>query len=325
MAIQILGAGMAGLLCARMLLASGLAPQVFEKQKELPDNHSAVLRFRSDQIGKFLGIPFKPVKVLRATMPIANPVAAMLLYSAKTTGQYRSDRSLSLQPEIVDRFIAPQDFTERLYNGIRKPGRVFFEYDTGRDNLQEAVKNENYPIISTIPMPVLMAALDYEDQDLGFRALPAINLTADIYDCEAYCSLYVPQGFSFSRISITGNRLIVECSINLSKGLSIAETEAEDWPSAMLRSACLTIGIDFDRLSNIERHFQKRSKILPVSDARRKAFMYWATHKHNVYSLGRYATWRPGLLLDDLVQDIRLIEGWITGSSDPYERTKGLK
>ncbi len=36
--------------------------------------------------------------------------------------------------------------------------------------------------------------------------------------------------------------------------------------------------------------------------------MMWATDNFNIYSLGRFATWRPGLLLDDLVNDIRVIQ-----------------
>ena len=44
----------------------------------------------------------------------------------------------------------------------------------------------------------------------------------------------------------------------------------------------------------------------------RKAFIFWASSTRGVaYSLGRFATWRPQLQTEDLIQDIRLIEGWI--------------
>jgi hypothetical protein len=37
------------------------------------------------------------------------------------------------------------------------------------------------------------------------------------------------------------------------------------------------------------------------------------TEEHNIYSLGRFATWRQ-LLLDDLVKDIGVIEKLIDGN-----------
>jgi hypothetical protein len=70
------------------------------------------------------------------------------------------------------------------------------------------------------------------------------------------------------------------------------------------------LGISIDRLSNITKVEQKYFKILPIDNDERKRFIAWATDNFNIYSLGRYATWRPSLLLDDLVQDIRLIEKW---------------
>jgi hypothetical protein len=47
--------------------------------------------------------------------------------------------------------------------------------------------------------------------------------------------------------------------------------------------------------------------------------MAWATDNYNIFSLGRFATWRPGLQMDDLVQDVRKIEGWF---SNRYELQK---
>ena len=53
---------------------------------------------------------------------------------------------------------------------------------------------------------------------------------------------------------------------------------------------------------------QLYAKILPIPEETRKRFILWATERHNIYSLGRFATWRPGLLMDDLVNDIRVIQ-----------------
>ena len=48
----------------------------------------------------------------------------------------------------------------------------------------------------------------------------------------------------------------------------------------------------------------------------RKSFIVRATKDFGIYSLGRFATWRPGLLLDDCVKDIRVITRLIDGSTD---------
>lgn len=62
--VAIYGAGLAGLLAANML--RGMSPTVFEAQGSLPNNHGALLRFRSDKAGTACGIPFKKVHVTKA-------------------------------------------------------------------------------------------------------------------------------------------------------------------------------------------------------------------------------------------------------------------
>ena len=47
--------------------------------------------------------------------------------------------------------------------------------------------------------------------------------------------------------------------------------------------------------------------MLPIDNELRKEFMHYATANFNIYSLGRFATWRP-ILLDDVVDDLAVIE-----------------
>ena len=42
------------------------SPVVYEKQDSLPNNHNALLRFRTNQVGIARAIPFKKVKVTKA-------------------------------------------------------------------------------------------------------------------------------------------------------------------------------------------------------------------------------------------------------------------
>lgn len=283
----IIGAGMAGLLAARML--AHRSPIVLEKQSSLPNNHSAVLRFRSSIVGDVTGIPFKKVNMIKDVVPWINPVADALSYSYKNTGEYRSDRSISYGPVSAERFIAPPDFIERLARGAT------IHFDQTVEILSPDLHG---PIISTIPMPQLMDILGFAKPVFRFR--PGWTLSAVIGECEAYVSLLIPKPGPFSRLSITGNELIIEGS---------GEMPIID-PLRMLELALDHLGSP-KVIRWGEYQENTYNKILPIDETARKQFMFWATDKHNIFSLGRYATWRPGLLLDDLVNDIRLIDRWV--------------
>ena len=60
----IFGAGLAGLLAGNILRK--YHPKIYEAQNELPNNHSALLRFRTSDVGTACSIPFKRVKVSKA-------------------------------------------------------------------------------------------------------------------------------------------------------------------------------------------------------------------------------------------------------------------
>lgn len=287
--MNIIGAGMAGLLAANVL--AHRKPTVLEAQSALPNNHSAVLRFRTSQIGDITRIPFKKVTMIKCTQAWQNPVADALAYSFKNTGVYRSDRSINAGTVTEDRFIAPPNLIARLASNV-----------TIQLNHKHKFKKPNdwEPAISTIPMPALMQALDYPEPRPVFTHTAGSNLRARIKDCNAYVSILVPDPrLPFSRISITGDEVVAECP-----------QQALDLRGTLLMVATL-LGISFERFHEFARHEQRYAKINPIDDTARKNFMFWATDNFGIFSLGRFATWRPGLLLDDLVKDIRLIDGWI--------------
>jgi hypothetical protein len=68
----IYGAGLAGLLAGNML--RGRLPVVKEGQSSLPNNHSALLRFRTDKVGTACAIKFKKVKVNKAIKYNSQPL-----------------------------------------------------------------------------------------------------------------------------------------------------------------------------------------------------------------------------------------------------------
>lgn len=298
--INIIGAGMAGLLAARML--ARYKPVVWEAQSSLPHNHSAVLRFRTPQVGDILGIPFKKVRMIKSTISWRGPVADDLAYSFKVTGVRSTDRSIPRETISADRWIAPHDFISRLAEGVD----IRFGYQWNFFDGDEKA-------ISTIPMPSLMRALLYEPRPT-FLFRKGVNFTATIRDCDAYASIYIPNpDLPFSRVSITGDQLIIECH-----GSSRSEftTDGEE----VVKEAVKLLGISPLSISHISLHDQTYAKILPIDEGERRTFIHWAsTLRGRAFSLGRFATWRPGLLLDDLIQDVRVIEGLMNSNSPGYD------
>lgn len=294
--INIIGAGMAGLLAANMLHRHNVV--IHEAQPTLPNNHSAVLRFGTEKVSEVLGIPFRKVKMIKTYLPWRNRVADCLAYSMKCTGIARSDRSITSDTFSADRWIAPDDLVTQMANRILAARFKFESHHAFTHN------DPADPIISTIPMPVLMKLLDYPNQP-SFSYVDGENLRCKINHCDAFVSMYIPDPLhGFNRISITGNELIAEYSM----GAKARPNDLEDISKIL--------GIHLQHFGTPEVKKQTYAKIAPIDDGERKRFLAWATDQHNIYSLGRFATWRPGLMLDDLVHDIRLIERWAT--ADKY-------
>jgi hypothetical protein len=114
----------------------------------------------------------------------------------------------------------------------------------------------------------------------------------------------------FSRATITGDQLIIE----LGGAIFTAN------PERIVYKACELLGVR-ERCEDIKLVDQSYAKIAPIDEGERRNFIYWAsTITGRAYQLGRFATWRPRLLLDDLVHDVRLIEGWATSASPAYDQ-----
>src|SRR5580765_8835151 len=109
----IVGAGQAGLLAARSLALHN--PTIIEQQSKLPNNHSSLLRFRSNIVGDSVGIPFKKVHVYKGvlcdngtTITNSPTLRDFNCYSFKTTGK-AIERSILNTNDAV-RYIAPPNF-----------------------------------------------------------------------------------------------------------------------------------------------------------------------------------------------------------------------
>jgi hypothetical protein len=300
--VVIIGAGMAGLLAARML-QHRYRPNILERSSGLPHNHSAVLRFASSKVSEVLGIPFKKVQMVKTVIPWRNPVADAMAYSHKVMGEYRTDRSVILPErwQSAERYIAPENLIEQMADGLPHGSMAFdVDYNFGPDKAK---------VISTIPMPALAKAMGY--RDLGWKWLDGQNVITRVKNCEAYCTVMVPNPeVSFYRATITGDQLVIEHAF---------QSELGD-PLKVIYKACELLGVR-ERCEDFTIVKQSYAKIAPMDEAERRNFIYWAsTVTGRAYQLGRFATWRPKLLLDDLVHDVRVIEGWMTSPSTQYDQ-----
>jgi hypothetical protein len=303
--MKIIGAGMAGLIAAAIL--RNKVSCIYEHQNSLPNNHHAVLRFRSSIVGDTVNIPFERVQVLKQVLPWRNPVADALSYSKKVTGQYMV-RSITSAEGLVERYIAPPDFVNRLYNSISCEFRFgndnWFREDDGHRNLMRNQK------ISTIPMPFLMKILRYGNVP-EFKFRQGFNIIVPVKNCAAYATLYSPDPMSiWYRASLTGNILIIEC---MHQPIDVDDT---------IRNVACILGINWKDLDfeNYSCKEQKYMKILPIDEGIRRRFIMWASDNFGIYSLGRFATWRPGLQLDDLVNDVRVIQRISSTNSYDYRK-----
>jgi hypothetical protein len=302
----VVGAGMAGLLAAGML--RGDCEAVYEAQESLPNNHSAVLRFRSSVVGDALNIRFKEVQAIKSVEPWKNPIADALSYSVKTNGTATLRSVLSADAAPKTRFIAPPDMIQQMADRVSAPISFGNKLVKG-DWIKES------QTISTLPMPLMMEALGWEARS-EFRSREGFNVGCKLNGVDAYCSLYVPDPTSaIARISITGDQLVAECygQPHYHGGTLIEEALRK-------MGLFMVYGKGQQRIapeSEWEKS-QQYAKILPIDEDERREFIMWASREFNVYLLGRYATWRPHLLLDDLVNDVRVIQRLSTQKGASY-------
>jgi hypothetical protein len=166
-------------------------------------------------------------------------------------------------------------------------------------------------------MPALMDAMSWETKPT-FKYSPVYVVTADIVApfADVYQTIYYPAPNNpIYRASITGNRIIIEyihdpCFPDIPSLHHSVEKTLEDF------------GINNCVLAGFTENKQPFGKIVPIDSSVRKNFIHTMSQDMQIYSLGRFATWRQ-ILLDDLVGDIKFIEEFIV-QKDSYSATKSM-
>lgn len=314
--LKIYGAGIAGLL-------AGCAFQnatIFEAGSAEQAQHKAVLRFRSSAVGDSVGIDFRKVvvhkglwyngKFVEPNIQLAN------FYSDKVVSKL-ADRSI-WNLHAVERFIAPEDFVAQLaercgdrvqWNTMLQASDILPKYYDGSDAEQQQV-----PAISTLPlsmMATMWEALCSPSDPLAMK-MPSFeyaNITVKrfrVQNSDVFQTVYFPApNTRLYRASITGDLLIAEF-------VGTPENET-DWMMDVVQA----FGLNSSRITLLESTKQRYGKIGKIDDAWRKQFILRMSNEFNIFSLGRFGTWR-NLLLDDVLKDISVIKRLLNASG--YER-----
>jgi len=288
MTVSIIGAGMAGLLAGAMFREEG---QIYEAAASLPNNHHALLRFRSDEIAQHLNIPFQAVDVLKIVKPFRNQVAEAIGYSMKSNGRASLRSIKTAQGQIDRRFISPDDFIQRLEN--IQHSRVIYSTQVDKNWIEQY--REFGPIISTMPMGKLMDILDYPQMaSFGYRHGWVVKGTVAI-ESDLCATIYYPDPkVPIVRATMTGELLQVEM---------VEEFDQGAWGLDRIMDVLLQdLGLE-GAFYTAELVPQRYAKIVSLPDRERKRFIMWASDNFDIYSLGRFAVWKPGLLLDDAFHD----------------------
>jgi hypothetical protein len=165
------------------------------------------------------------------------------------------------------------------------------------------------PVISTMPMPKLMDVLEYKEERPVFKYRSGFTVRFDVATANVNATCYLPSPHvNPYRASINGSTVMIEYAC---EPWADDQTVIDD----AVETAVDFLGIDEADISSVKIHLAHYAKISPVDEEKRRRFIVWASMNHNVYSLGRFATWRPGLLMDDVVNDIRVIERLMSGQN----------
>jgi hypothetical protein len=299
--MYILGAGMAG--CLAGIMNGGAT--ILEAAPSLPNNHHGVLRFRTDNISKITGIPFKKVTVRKAIWLdgdeywAATPRLANM-YSRKVVGKVH-ERSIN-NLETVERWISPVDFHQQLEEMLKDRivfGQKISEINSDCIALESTIPGwvrTHRPIISTIPMPVMARCTGvlFKDMLCGSDEIkPVYVAKIRIPGADVHQTIYYPGPDTYVyRASMMGDTLIIE---SMSETLNDEDIEM--------------VSISFGLWQHPDSQFihglkKEAGKFSPIDDSARKSFMLRLSTELNIWSLGRYACWRPSVLLDDVYDDI---------------------
>jgi hypothetical protein len=323
MKMVIIGGGLAGAMAFNYFRRFN--PELYEAKKE-PEKHRAILRIKDSQVGVILGCPMKEIEAERTAyyggkLNSKANITASNQYSIKVSDSIKK-RSISNLGK-VKRFIMDGKinlkgsvFGAKLYRMTEVGKMLYFSGNSSKQNCFV-----NYDIcINTIPLPSLLQIgginlSEKFDLQNTFKSQQIFVLSYGIsIDVDVCQTIYFPEPeYNIYRASIENKRLIIE-SVDLEPNIDeIMLVEKlfglNLFNVTIFKDGCLSI-LPFGKIINMDNDI-------------RRLIILKLTERYNIYSLGRYATWKS-IRLDDLVSDLKRIENMIAVSNikNEYNRRK---
>lgn len=222
-------------------------------------------------------------------------------YALKVSGTIAERSVMNLEP--CERYVAPPDFLPRLAHGKA----IITGAPFTADNLAPLKGQRDVATISTMPLPALMSVVGwpYSTDDFAWRSIYSATGTLAHLKVDVFQTIYYPDpALPFYRASITGNQLIIEYMSDVPPDLGYVGLVLEDFGIPPHQRG----------IAHLTYKQQKYGKLLSADAHKRQEFILAMTDEYNLYSLGRFATWRQ-ILLDDVVADVHKVHRMITERS----------
>jgi hypothetical protein len=293
----IVGAGSAGVIAESFFRKRGFDTVIIEREgaKTFLQNHHAIMRLRDRRITEHISCSLEEIEVEKAVFhegKLYDKPNMLLnnLYSLKVYNEI-GKRSLSSLGK-VKRFLLD---TSKIFSSNVEPRTGTLKEIKNKTAFLEDGSSIGYDIcISTIPMPSILSITGIKTVE-KFEYLPIIVQTYELnINSTVHQTIYFTEpGLCWPyRVSLERKKMIFE---------SMDDFGEDEW------NYCLSaFGLDFSHVDFLFKKDQKYGKIITINEQERRVLMAVLTNKHSIYSLGRYATWRP-LRIDHLFDDLEKI------------------
>jgi hypothetical protein len=297
MKIGIFGAGLSGVFAANYFSSKGYSVELFDKKKEseFGEINAGVFRLKSRNTEHYLGWELKKISIKKAYIyndKICNiPDLKMNnLYSIKLFGELQ-ERSILAKESTWIRYLPTTK--ARINPSVKKVGY----FNVSERWYAQGQKSCDY-WISTIPMDYMVDYLYKGDiKDIKFTKESTHKYSFGInIKSEVNQTFYVITASNpIYRITIQFNQLIVE---------SMRDVGIDD-----IKSLLCVIGLEseFVDLEVPKVVMSPYGKISPIDEDIRRRIIMKLTNDYKIFSFGRYAVWKPKLMIDDLLEDAEKI------------------
>jgi hypothetical protein len=164
-----------------------------------------------------------------------------------------------------------------------------------------------------MPLPSGLKLWELPADGIEFSRSPITVYRYRIEGADLFQTIYFPAlEIPVYRASITGDLLIVEAMT------SIEPNQLAFWLVSVLKAFGLESRADAIWNASLPPVKQEFGKIVPVDDGLRKGMLFLLSQQHNVFSVGRFATWR-NILLDDVVHDLRVVQEFVSKGFTGYQ------